>query len=60
MDNSVKEAVVTLGKKAKIAEYTLMTAGTNTKNSALESIASALEKNTSYIIEKNKADIEAA
>lgn len=60
MDNSVKEAVVTLGKKAKIAEYTLMTADTNTKNSALEAIASALEKNTSYIIEKNKADIEAA
>lgn len=60
MDNSVKEAVVTLGKKAKIAEYTLMTAGTSTKNSALEAIASALEKNTSYIIEKNKTDIEAA
>lgn len=60
MQNEVKAAVCELGKKAKIAERVLMTAGTNEKNAALELIASALTESATYIIEKNAEDIKAA
>lgn len=52
--------IETLGAKAKSAESAIASASTALKNQALASIADALVKNTEYIIEKNKLDLENA
>lgn len=49
-----------LGINAKKAQRVLMTASSEKKNEALKLIAKELSENSSYIIESNKKDIEAA
>lgn len=48
-----------MGKKAKEAGYQLAKCSTLQKNEALSTIADALEKNTAYLLEENKKDVEA-
>lgn len=52
--------IETLGAKAKAAEHAAASASAKLKNEALKSIADALIKNTSLIIEKNKLDLDNA
>lgn len=49
-----------LGKNAKIASRSLMTASCEMKNKALAAIADALEENTDYIISHNAEDLKNA
>lgn len=48
------------GKSAKNAAFKLSCIGTEIKNAALFAIANAIEKNSEYILEENKKDIEVA
>lgn len=47
-----------MGRRAKTAERTLMTASTAEKNDALLKLADALLQNTAYILEENQKDLD--
>ncbi len=57
---TVKEtfALLDIGKSAKKAAKVIANASSSTKNAALITMADLLEKNTRYLIEENKKDIE--
>jgi glutamate-5-semialdehyde dehydrogenase len=52
--------ILEIAKKAKIASYELAKLSTETKNSALISMADALEENTEQILEANRKDVKAS
>jgi len=54
------EYIEGLGKRAKKASYSLATAQTALKNTALEYIAKELENNVALILQENKKDIDNA
>ncbi|RJS84765.1 glutamate-5-semialdehyde dehydrogenase [Candidatus Bathyarchaeota archaeon] len=55
---TVRELILEICKKAKIASYELAKLPTETKNQALLNMADALEKNTSEILEANNKDVK--
>jgi len=54
------QELIKKGALAKEASSILATAATNVKNQALKKIAAAFLENTSYILEENQKDIDAA
>ena len=55
---TVRELILEICKKAKVASYELAKLPTETKNQALLNMADALEKNTSEILEANNKDVK--